>query len=400
MVLGFKDAAQLHKVAASLRVKYRVDSQGNRGALAKRERRHPLRVGVHPLNRDGSGLNSDRVDQVLFTFFKYGFVSEEADHDAVLVLEVDGQDGITAYNKKMCRSNPRLAWPESGLRLEGGTIGHSHINQVLRHVLLGAETTISALAGPDGRLRQRLVEEKDPELWEKANQGLEFDCLAPDIANEHNAIKIIQASLNRKNEAPMLEHEMQIAQRTEDAVNRNIRLADANEAKAKCSFEAVRKDVGQLNPDLVHTSAFVGLFNLILEWGVEEKIEKTEKTGKTGESGKTEKGEKGEKKNPRGKKITCTTGFLKGLVTFHDQWVNAKLRRLKIDTLGTVTRLGYKRGFLKRAVLKAAYACDLEYVGEEGNIDWISKNMLYPEKIGGGRQAKRPFRPQTRSKRP
>jgi hypothetical protein len=142
-----------------------------------------------------------------------------------------------------------------------------------------------------------------------------------------------------------------------------------------------------------------GLFSIILEWGVEEKIEKTEKTGKTGESGKTEKGEKGEKKNPRGKKITCTTGFLKGLVTFHDQWVNAKLRRLKIDTLGTVTRLGYKRGFLKRAVLKAAYACDLEYVGEEGNIDWISKNMLCPEKIGG-RQAKRPFRPQTRPKRP
>ena len=47
-IFGFKDAASLHKVAAILRVKYRVDSHGNRGAQAKRERRHPLRVGDAP----------------------------------------------------------------------------------------------------------------------------------------------------------------------------------------------------------------------------------------------------------------------------------------------------------------------------------------------------------------
>jgi len=356
LVFGFKDAAQLHKVAATLRVKYRVDSQGNRGVKARRERRHPLRVGVHPLNRDGSGLNSDRVDQVLFTFFKYGFLGDEADHDAVLVLEVGGADLITKYNEKLCRRNPRLAWPQGVvLPMEGGTVGHSHINQVLRHVLLEAATTISALAGPDGRLRRRLVEEKDPELWARANEGLLFDCLAPDIAKEEKqGIKIIQASLNRKNEAPMLEHEMQILQRSEDAVNRCIRLADSSEAKVKCSFEAVRKDVGQFNPDLVETSAFVGLFNLILEWGVQKKG-----TG------------------------TCTSEFIKVLVGFHDEWVNAKLRRLRIETLGSVGRLGWKRAYLKLSILKASYACDLEYVGADGYIEWINKNRLYPEKLTG-----------------
>ena len=169
-VFGFQDAAMLHKVAAAYRVKYRIDSQGNTGAQASRERRHPLRVGVHPLNRDGSGLNSDRVDQVLFTFVKHGFLSDEADHDAVLVLETVGKSDITVYmymymyNKELCLRDPQLAWPPAEMPLEGGTIGHSHVNQVLRHILLQADTSISALAGPDKRIEHSLVNEKDPEL--------------------------------------------------------------------------------------------------------------------------------------------------------------------------------------------------------------------------------------------
>jgi hypothetical protein len=55
--------------------------------------------------------------------------------------------------------------------------------------------------------------------------------------------------------------------------------------------------------------------------------------------------------------------------------VNAKLRRLRIATLSSVCRLGVKRGYLTLAVSMASYACDLEFVGEDGYIG-INKSRL------------------------
>ena len=351
--LGFTSANQLHKKAAALRVKYRTDLRGSVGNDAIRERIHPLRVGVHPRNRDGSGLNDGRVEQLMADFVRFGFVQEEADHDAVAVLEEPRCQKILEWNQKMCFTNKKLAWVGDN-PLAAGTIGHSHINQVLRHILLHSPTSNRALAGPDGKLNPRIVAEKDIDLYNAANNGLLFDTLSWKIEEEKDAIAIIQASLNRKNEAAMLEHEMQLAQRTLSAMNNMFsnRLDQCRDSKGNliCPFEPVKQEVGALNPDLVESSAFVGLFNMIAEWGYED----TKAKGA----------------------IPRVTKFLPNLVEFHDAFVNAKLRRLRLESMASICQLGWDKPYLKLAVLKAAYACDLAYVGPDGWIEWISSAKL------------------------
>ena len=54
---------------------------------------------------------------------------------------------------------------------------------------------------------------------------------------------------------------MQIAQRTLTAISRNFNGWD-NAGRLLVCFDSVRKAVGEFNPDLVETSAFVGLFKI------------------------------------------------------------------------------------------------------------------------------------------
>jgi len=355
---GFKDAASLHKRAQELRDKYRVDSTGARGRSAVREYYKPLHIGVHPSNRDGSGLNGLRIDQLLESFKTWGFLLDEANHDAVIVLEKQRSIKITTYTRLLCKRDPRLKCPpDGGSALAGGSVAHSHIYQCLRNVLLRAPSKVVGFTDDRGRLSLEKIRTADPALYEACQTGLLCEALAADIEEEEpEGLRIIQASCNRKNDLAMKEHEMQVLARVNSACSEAMGKADAG-GRVSCSFERVKELVQVYNPDLVESTAFVGLFGYCTELGVADI---SALAGSADESAS----------------LGAASG-VPSLVRFHQEWVNPKVRRLRLDAIASLNALGARRPFLKVAVPKAAYACeDDKYLSDGKYINWFTPQTL------------------------
>ena len=86
------------KRACLLRAKYRKE---------ERVRLPPSLLGFHPFNRDGLGINPDRIEEVLSDLLG-SFEIGEAEHDAVCVEEEPGKDTFLQFNNARCRGDDRL----------------------------------------------------------------------------------------------------------------------------------------------------------------------------------------------------------------------------------------------------------------------------------------------------
>ena len=110
---------QLIKVACALRFKYRK---------GKKVRLLPCLVGFHPLNRGGAKLSGMRVVELMLELILKGFDEEEADCGGVVVESAM----VMAYNVDACSGDPWLVATIDGKQLQFGTLGASHLNQVLK----------------------------------------------------------------------------------------------------------------------------------------------------------------------------------------------------------------------------------------------------------------------------
>ena len=321
--------------------------------MAKREYYKPLHVGVHCKNRDGTGLNGERIEQLLESFSVWGFLIDEANHDVVLVLEKKRSLEITLYTQAMCRRDKRLmcAPEETAAALAGGTVAHSHIYQVLRNILLGAPSGVKKFTDERGRLSLEKIRTEDPALYEACQTGLLCEQLSPEIDDVPDGLRIIQASCNRKNELAMHEHEVQVLARVNNACLEATAASEDMGGKVVCSFTQVKDRVQLFNPDLVQTRAFVGLFAFCTDLGIDSM-------------------------GGGGLNLGTSSG-IQSLIAFHREWVNPKVRRLRLDALASLHTLGSRRPFLKVAIPKAAYATlDEKYITEDQKIEWFTPKDL------------------------
>jgi hypothetical protein len=168
-------------------------------------------VAAHPSNRNGIGPNGLRCGELLGRHLLGHFDPEEADHDCVNVESAPGSDFFTKFNQDHARGDDSLA-PVTG-HIQFGTLGHTHVNQVLRNICLGAACVLDICApvlDRDGKLSLDLVRAKDPELATCCESGLQWEVLSylMDIENPGGA-DLISRVLNGKNAAVMQSHEME-----------------------------------------------------------------------------------------------------------------------------------------------------------------------------------------------
>ena len=131
------------KRGAAMRAKYRTNETPQ--AII------PGLVAQHPENRGGMAINSNRTDELLSTVVGH-YDDEEACHGAVVVEEAPGRSAIREYNLKKQSGNPALAGV-SDAPIPYGSVGASHINQVLRNLQFGATTELCPeIADANGKL--------------------------------------------------------------------------------------------------------------------------------------------------------------------------------------------------------------------------------------------------------
>jgi hypothetical protein len=179
--------------------------------LKHRKRISPKLVAAHPSNRKGIGPNGQRCGELLGKHLLGHFNPEEADHDCVAVECAPGSDSFTKFNQDHARGDSSLADVRGHIQF--GTLGHTHVNQVLRNVLCGATCSLdicSKVLDRDGRLSLDLVRSQDAELASCCEVGLEWEVLSHmmDI-EEPNAADLISRALNMKNSSCMQSHEME-----------------------------------------------------------------------------------------------------------------------------------------------------------------------------------------------
>ncbi len=293
--------------AAAFRTKYQVANSPHRIA--------PQLVGVHPLNRDGIGVNGARCDELASKFAELGFDRAEADHDGVVVQEKPDCDEIWAFNHRICEGDDLLA-NVTEERIAFGTLAHSHVNQVLRNVIGGAASTSKKLTSEDGRLCLAMVERASPPFAQACREGLQWEILSWRMLEEEpRAACTIQAASNIKGGLMMVEHEMQALARLSRVCSEEMRVS--HQVSCRGAQERMRRSMPQFadGPEFKHLLAFV------LDLGAEE------------------------------------AGFIDDLKTFHSSFVNPNQRRVRADVFATVSSLPLDVPHLKVAMVKTAYTC-------------------------------------------
>ena len=131
------------KRSSALRVKYRVFP--NATAF------HCSLVAQHAQNRGGIAINGSRCDEILRQVLGH-FDEEEANHGAVAIEEAPGSFSIRDYNRWKAVDDSAVA-EVSEAAVPYGSVGSSHINQVVRSTVFKAKSELVHKAlGAEGRL--------------------------------------------------------------------------------------------------------------------------------------------------------------------------------------------------------------------------------------------------------
>ena len=143
--------------------------------------------------------------------FKFGFDSQEANTNGVVVAQRPGSTSISDFNKKAAEGDALFAPAVTGGGgMQFGSLSHSHLNQVLKNVSGGVKYDAPSIVGPDGTVHLDLLAARDPAFAEHVENGLLREVLAWQMEDEEpDACTVVQAALNSKNGTYLVMHEMQ-----------------------------------------------------------------------------------------------------------------------------------------------------------------------------------------------
>lgn len=327
-----------YKRGAALRYKFRIPAP--EGELDQKHRQPPSWVGHHPKNRDGTRMSADRCEDLMEAVIGQ-FDPDEADHDSVCVAQAPNATNILFWTMGTCECQPTMANPVDHL-LKDGSIGHSHMNQMLHNVCGGAVVTrpgLKRLTDASGRLSLALVRAADKEFAEYCVKGLAWERLSHQIeVEEPDGIILIQSLLNRKHDVQMVEHEMQVLSRLANIVHEFSRRMSGS-----ISVEMAREKLAAEGmPQVAHSAEFPGVLSAVLQWG-----------GAT------------------------STHFIR-LKEFHERCVNAKLRRVRLSLFVALAGIDVAFPLTRNLCAEYAYSASPEKKQiEDGFCNKVKVSNIY-----------------------
>ena len=120
-------------------------------------------VAQHTQNRGGIAINGNRCDEILRQVLGH-FDEEEANHGAVAIEEIPGCSKIRDYNREKAAGDSALAEVLEAA-IPYGSVGSSHINQVVRDFIFKARSDLVHEAlDSEGRLSLERASLMDPAL--------------------------------------------------------------------------------------------------------------------------------------------------------------------------------------------------------------------------------------------
>ncbi|CAJ1429452.1 unnamed protein product [Effrenium voratum] len=200
----------------------------------------PDLVGVHPSNRDGYGLNSIDVYDLLDSIVGVGFISEKVN---AVACEVEG-DTVRAWNQKLVASSNGALGRLEPNKLKAVTLCGSHTNFALR-VCKDELPHNNDLICVDGRISLAKIKARDSKLYEAVTDGVTWRVLAKEVAASFpNFLQMLQqygnASLQRG------EHELQVLRRIHG-------LYTQAAAAGRPDFAAIKKKALASKPACAHS---------------------------------------------------------------------------------------------------------------------------------------------------
>jgi hypothetical protein len=225
-------------------------------SLAMTMQINPAFVGVHPLNRDGYGVNSFDVASLLTDIIDCGWSNEE-----VHAVCVDATDSCKDFNMKlMASSNGRLPQFATADAIKYVSLSASHTNQSLRCVLAGlphADTRICT----DGKLNLAKIASVDPGMHQACTGGLTWLVLPSKlIGSVQGLASLLQAGFNAAGQIARPENELQVLRRLHSCWLQESQKI-SGQGSSRVDFSAIKQKVMRSKPPcsagIPHMYAFV-----------------------------------------------------------------------------------------------------------------------------------------------
>ena len=169
----------------------------------------PSVVGVHPLNRDGLGVNAHDVHQLLSDIVDVGWSESQ-----VSGVCVDATGAVKQYNADLMKSTdgmlPVFACNDS---IKYASLAASHTNQALRCIIGQARHQDERLT-IHGLLNLEKVRLKDPAMAKACEVGILWLVLPSTLLDRHQGLAaLIQSSYNCAGQIARAESEVQVLRR-------------------------------------------------------------------------------------------------------------------------------------------------------------------------------------------
>ena len=204
--------------------------------LVVQMRLSPMHVGVHPCNRDGYGLNSLDVHDLIDSIVDVGFVPGRV---GAVGAEIE-DDAVRTWNERLVHSAAGLLGTVDGSALKVVSLCGSHTNFALR-CFAQQVAHESEHVSISGHLSLERLQKRDPAFHQAVSDGLLWDVIAAPVAR---AFPELLALVSRSGNASLQrgEHELQVLRRLHASYTR------MSQSGENPSFANIKKQVLSSKP--------------------------------------------------------------------------------------------------------------------------------------------------------
>lgn len=169
-----KEPEKFGGVAAAF--KFVLDKLAHHG-LAKEVHFTPGQLGVHPMNRGGTGCNEEAVHDLGGHIYDVGWDWEKV--RGSICVEEDDTRYIEAFNKGMVKNSEYLA-PVADRSIMAGTLTNGHTVLLLRALQAGVKTSVQSIS-VDGCMSLPQVASTRPVMADAARTGWRWTMLTKEV---------------------------------------------------------------------------------------------------------------------------------------------------------------------------------------------------------------------------
>ena len=237
--------------------------------LGRYRRLPPKKVGVHPMNRDGQGIDPQHCHKLMEKIKALGWSWSAVQENAISAQENPYTHYIEAHTMSLTKNSDLLGNYDLG-QIESGTLGCGHLNQGLGCFVDGVctdETNISI----DGRMSKSAIGD-DTNYLEAINDGIEFFEIRWEVLESVPLVaKVIQSALNASAQVQCREDWSQLLGKVHAALSQGVASSEVikmvRKSQSPCAGDApshvdfCKKWLGSSTSFIQDLSAFKKIFS-------------------------------------------------------------------------------------------------------------------------------------------